>query len=134
MRVEWSMSFRPCSMAMCSAAVRAALTCATIVAESYSCSWQHLTVRAVTHQLLRRRMRTLKVVDRQVRMTSGMMGRRRTTNSEEAISMDVSGAAMRRVRAEQLSALGGVLWKSPEPEAMPAKRTWKETLGWDDGF
>ena len=63
-----------------------------------------------------------------------MMGRRRTTNSEEAISMDVSGAAMRRVRAEQLSALGGVLWKSPEPEAMPAERTWKETLGWDDGF
>ena len=77
-------------------------------------------------------MRTLKVVDRQVRMTSGMMGRRRMRNSERA--MDMSGTAMRRVRAEQLSVLGGVLWKSPEPEAMPAKRTWKETLGWDDGF
>ena len=48
--------------------------------------------------------------------------------------MDVSGTVMRRVRAEQLSVLGGVLWKSPEPEAMPAKRTWKETLGWDDSF
>ena len=56
------------------------------------------------------------------------------TNSEEAASTDMSGTAVRRVRAEQLSVLGGVLWKSPGPEAIPAKRTWKETLGWDDSF
>ena len=77
-------------------------------------------------------MRTLKVMDRQIRMASGMMGRRRMMNSEKA--MDMSGAAVRKVRAGQLSVLGGVLWKSSGPEAIPAERTWQEILGWDDSF
>ena len=48
--------------------------------------------------------------------------------------MDRSGTAMRRVGAGQTSALGGALRKLPGPEATAAKRTWKETLGWDDSF
>ena len=56
------------------------------------------------------------------------------TNSEMTAQADMSGTMVRRVRAAQSLALGGVLWKSPGPEAIPAKRTWKETLGWDDSF
>ena len=48
--------------------------------------------------------------------------------------MSGSGTMMRWVRAGRISVLGGASWKSPGPEAIATKRTWKEILGWDDSF
>ena len=56
------------------------------------------------------------------------------TSSEMIVQADMSGTVVRRVRAAQSLGLGGVLQKSLGPEAIPAKRSWKETLGWDDSF
>ena len=80
------MSFRPCNMAMCSAADQANLNCATTAIKNYSCFWRRLTVRAVVHQLLRRRVKILRTVDHQIRMMNRTMRRRRMTNCEEAAS------------------------------------------------
>ena len=41
---------------------------------------------------------------------------------------------MGHVRAGTMSALGGAPWRPSGPETGATKRTWKETLGWNDGL
>ena len=49
-----------------------------------------------------------------------------------AARMSCDGNERRYVRTGTV--LGGALQGSPGPEATAIKRTWKETLGWDDGL
>ena len=46
--------------------------------------------------------------------------------------MSCDDTERRYVRTDTV--LGGALQWSPGPEATAIKRTWKETLGWDDGL
>ena len=38
------------------------------------------------------------------------------------------------IRTGAVSVLGGALWQPLGPEMATTKRTWKESLGWDDGL
>ena len=43
-------------------------------------------------------------------------------------------AGMEYVRAGAVSVLGGASWRLSGPGTATMERTWKETLGWDDGL
>ena len=73
-------------------------------------------------------------MERLIKETAGRM-RGWPGKSHSGIAlMSWNDAEMSYVRAGAVSVLGGALWWSSGPETTTTKRTWKETLGWDDGL